>query len=383
MSLINQMLQDLEQRSTGNLAGTGVHHQVRAVPERGGLHPAWWLVLALTLVLTGVLVWFWLRPPAPATAMQPLALKIAPDLSALPSPVAQAPIPLEPAPVNPSPSSVSLAPAPNSSDVAAPAADVRQGDAEAHPVKKRESAISPEPRPEPTPEAVAKPRSRADSGKEAATLQASGSTGEEASNAAKLTKHVKELTPSQLAENEYRQAVVVLQAGRNADALAMLEHALQLDAQNTAARQMLVGLLLQGKRMDEAVRRAQEGLALDPSQFGLAMILARTQVEQKDVKLALATLERSLPYATERADYQAFLAALLQRDKRDKEAIDHYVAALAKTPQNGVWWMGLGISLQAENRLPEAKEAFSRAKTSNTLTPELLAFVNQKLSQFH
>jgi MSHA biogenesis protein MshN len=146
---------------------------------------------------------------------------------------------------------------------------------------------------------------------------------------------------------------------------------------------MLVGLLLQGKSTDEAVRRAQEGLALDPSQFGLAMILARTQVELRDVKSALATLERSLPYATERADYQAFLAALLQRDKRDKEAIDHYVAALAKVPQNGVWWMGLGISLQAENRLPEAKEAFGRAKTSNTLTPELLAFVNQKLSQFH
>jgi len=383
MSLINQMLQDLEQRSTGNLAGTGVHHQVRAVPERGGLHPAWWLVLALTLVLIGVLVWFWLRPPAPATAMQPLALKIAPDLSALPSPVAPAPVPQDLAPLSPSPSSVSSAALPNSSDAAAPAADVRHGDAEEHPVKKTENAISPEPKLESKPEAVAKPRSRNALDKGTVAPQASGSAGEEASNTAKLTKQVKELTPPQLAENEYRQAVVVLQAGRNADALAMLEHALQLDAQNTAARQMLVGLLLQGKRMDEAVRRAQEGLALDPSQFGLAMILARTQVELRDVKSALATLERSLPYATERADYQAFLAALLQRDKRDKEAIDHYVAALAKVPQNGVWWMGLGISLQAENRLPEAKEAFGRAKTSNTLTPELLAFVNQKLSQFH
>jgi MSHA biogenesis protein MshN len=43
--------------------------------------------------------------------------------------------------------------------------------------------------------------------------------------------------------------------------------------------------------------------------------------------------------------------------------------------------MGLGISLQAENRLQEAKEAFSRAKMSNTLTPELQAFVDQKLAQ--
>jgi MSHA biogenesis protein MshN len=43
--------------------------------------------------------------------------------------------------------------------------------------------------------------------------------------------------------------------------------------------------------------------------------------------------------------------------------------------------MGLGISLQAENRIGEARDAYLRAKTTGALSPELTAFVEQKLTQ--
>jgi MSHA biogenesis protein MshN len=364
MSLINQMLQDLELRSSGNLIGGGMQQQVRAVPDRRGVHPAWWIVLVLTLVLVGVVLWFWLRP-APVAATPPFALKIASDLSALPSPAAQAPILLDQAPL---PATV-----PDNVPATTVSTEAPRADIAANIAKKADNPNPSEPKLELAP-ILKSP---------AATVKvpASDAASEEPAKAVKLTKQVKELTPLQLAENVYRQAGIAIQLGRSADAITDLEQALLLDPQHAAARQMLVGMLLQEKRTDEAMRRAQEGLSLDPAQFGLAMILARIQVEQNDLKSALATLEHGLPYAVDRADYQAFLAALLQRDKRNKEAIDHYVVALGKSPQNGVWWMGLGISLQAENRLPEAKEAFGRARTSNTLTPELLAYVNQKIAQ--
>jgi len=196
-----------------------------------------------------------------------------------------------------------------------------------------------------------------------------------------VTKQIREFTPQQQAENVYRKAVGLVQQGREKEAVEELTYALQLDPRHTTARQTLVGLLLEANRYGDAERKLREGLAIAPEQPELVMILARLQVERNDIRGGLATLERALPYASENAAYQAFLAALLQREGRHREAIEHYLLALRNAPQTGVWLMGLGISLQAENRLPEAREAFSRASTSSKLTPELQAFVEQRLKQ--
>lgn len=195
-----------------------------------------------------------------------------------------------------------------------------------------------------------------------------------------ISKQLKPLTTAQLAENEYRKALTLTQQGHINEGMESFGLALSLDPHHHAARLTLVGLLIENKRMAEAERRLQDGIALDADQTDLAMILARLQVERGSITDGIATLERSLPYASEQADYQAFLAALLQRNGRHKSAIEHYIVALKKAPQSGVWWMGLGISLKADNQPDKAREAFTRAKATNNLNPDLLAFVNQQLS---
>ena len=72
---------------------------------------------------------------------------------------------------------------------------------------------------------------------------------------------------------------------------------------------------------------------------------------------------------------------MLQRLTLHKRAVAEYQAALQLAPQAGVWWMGLGISLEADGRLPEAKDAFQRARATGALSPELAAFVDQKLKR--
>jgi MSHA biogenesis protein MshN len=110
------------------------------------------------------------------------------------------------------------------------------------------------------------------------------------------------------------------------------------------------------------------------------MVLARLQLE-KGGPAALDTLLATLPYAGNNAEYQGFLAGVLQRDQRHAEAAQHYRDALTLAPNNAVWWMGLGISLQAEQHLPEAREAYTQARVKGGLTPELKAFVERRLEQ--
>ncbi|RZA32906.1 MAG: tetratricopeptide repeat protein [Lysobacteraceae bacterium] len=109
------------------------------------------------------------------------------------------------------------------------------------------------------------------------------------------------------------------------------------------------------------------------------MLLARLQIERGGP--GIDTLMRSLPHAAGNGDYHAFLAGALAREGRHREAAEHYQAALRTAPQNGVWWMGLGMSLQAAQRNPEAAGAFQKALESGTLSAELQGFVERKLKQ--
>ncbi|WP_040377534.1 tetratricopeptide repeat protein [Duganella zoogloeoides] len=188
-----------------------------------------------------------------------------------------------------------------------------------------------------------------------------------------------ELTPKQLSENTYRRGLASLQDGRLNAAMADLDRALEIDPRNDAARQTYVSLLLENRRPDDAIRQLRLALGIDPRQPGLAMVLARLQLERGGP--ALETLMTTLPYAAANADYQGFLAGVLQRAQRHAEAAQYYQAALKLAPLNGVWWMGLGISLQADQHKAEAREAFTRARTGNGITPELLAFIDRRLDQ--
>ena len=355
MSLINQMLQDLDKRSADGASGALLHQQIRTVPKQTKDRRLQLIALFLILVLAGVGVWRWLHT---SVAVVPVAQ---PEAPVLPLTMKSEAV-LSTSPVESVPNQILSVPAMAKAKPVKSSSVVKPAESEATAsVNEVVKASTPDQAPERTAKPVV-----------VVPVNTSPSS---------VNKQMKELTPQQRADSDYRKSVTWIQQGRIIEAIAGLEQAIQADPTHASARQTLVGVLIEGKRQDEALHKLQDGLNLDPGQTGMAMLLARLQLEKGDVHSGTETLQRTLPYALERADYQSFLAALLQREGKHKEAIEHYLAALRKSPQSGVWWMGAGISLQAENRTTDALEAFNRAKATNSLTPELQVFVEQKLKQ--
>lgn len=368
MSVINQVLNQLEERGA-HIADEQT--MVRSVPQarRNSSLP----LLAFGLVLlTGVAVWQWVhaRKPDVATSaahklmqglLQPAVTSNHPDAAepGKPAPqrqVAEIGVPLSGVPAVNMPASqlsfeLSMVPLPSTT----PHASAKSARKPAH--KSAGEKV----------EKVVRTTPVKTSNAEVTVLMPDGASP------------MKQISPEQQADAEYRKASALMQQGHIADAISGYKAALRLDAGHDEARQALVALLLQSKRGKDAERVLQEGLKSEPDHTGFTMMLARLQVERGAVAEAIATLEKTLPYGNSQAGYQAFLAALLQRQNRNDEAIAHYQVALQLAPNNGIWLMGYGISLQALKRNADAKIAFQHALDTRTLNPDLQAFVQQKL----
>jgi MSHA biogenesis protein MshN len=365
MSVINQMLNQLEQRGVHTAAEQTM---VRAVPpvRRNSNMPL--LVFGLMLVV-GIAAWQWALTSKPNVAAMSIVPKATQGFSH-PEGEGNSPRYGEIGKLLPPHQAVAIVtPASDASATNLPASRL-SFELSSVPLPSRNSAqknISD------NSQLTDKPA------KAAAKIKPATSNAKAAVHAPQDALPMKQVSTAQQADAEFRKAAALMQQGRIADALAGYEAALRLDASHDAARQALVALLLEGKRGTEAERVLQERLNSKPDHTGFTMMLARLQVERGAVAEATATLEKALPYANSQADYQAFLAALLQRQNRNDEAIAHYQIALQLAPNNGIWLMGYGISLQAMQRNADAKVTFQRALDTQTLSPDLRAFVQQKL----
>ena len=374
MSVINQVLNQLEQRGAHSAPEQTM---VRAVPpvRRKSAMPL--LMLGLVLAI-GVAAWQWMqarKPAAPAVSAvryQPIKMAVAPA-SAVPVEEPSAAETLLPA----SRLSFELSSVPLPSSLREfknnTALNRVEGLAENSVSSARQhESVQVLPRADTS---VTRPAREASS----LLTQTASSDAKAAAQPVSSVSPMKQVSPAQHADAESRKAVALMQQGRIADALVSYEAALRLDPGHDEARQAWVALLLEGKRGADAERVLQDGLGVKPGHTGFAMLLARLQVERGAVEQATATLEKTLPYADQQAGYQAFFAALLQRQNRHKEAITHYQIALQLAPDNGIWLMGYGISLQAVQRTDDARVAFRRALDLKTLSPELQEFVQMKI----
>ena len=199
------------------------------------------------------------------------------------------------------------------------------------------------------------------------------------SGTVKIDKSPVLATPRDRAEVEYRKAEAVTGEGRITDSVEFLKSALKTDPTHIQARQNLIRQLLELRKQDDAMRVLHDGLELTPAQTGWAVSLARLQLEQGDIAGADRTLIHSQPFAESNAEYAGFQGHLKSRLGEHRLAAEYYFRASRLAPREGRWWLGLGLAFESDGKLAESKEAFRRSLASGNLPPELAGVAEQRV----
>ena len=194
----------------------------------------------------------------------------------------------------------------------------------------------------------------------------------------RVEKRERVRTPAERAETDFRRGVALLNQGRASEADDAFNAALANNAAYRPARQALIALLLEQRRLDDARKLLQEGLAIDPSYTAYAVVLARLFVERGELAASLEVLNAAKGSARGNAEYNALLGTVLQRLAKHREAADAYREALRLAPDAGPAWVGLAMSLEALEHRPEAAEAFRRAMATGSLSTDLRVFAEQR-----
>lgn len=365
MSLINQMLKDLEKRRAdsvsspdGSLKGVNRYSVARRRPPY--LVYALSAALLLLVAAVGVLGWFYLNTPQPGRAgAPPIATAPAPAVETAPLPQADSRQPAPPA------ESVTSGSAEDGRDsTGEKAASQTVAPAQNKPVAKPKPASEPEP--EPASPRVERPSAR------------TGSATDESSQ--QVTKRSRPLSDEQRAELVYKKGYQLLGREQSEAGERHLREALQYYRQHHRARELLAGVYIKSGRYVEAAALLKEGVALAPQNSLFAKLYARVLLKQDKPAQAIAVLEHQPPPLGVDSEYHALLAAIYQQANYHLKAAATYRDLLRVNPRQGSWWIGLGISLEQLEKYTEARSAYERARNSPVLPKNLKEYAAKRLN---
>jgi len=186
------------------------------------------------------------------------------------------------------------------------------------------------------------------------------------------------LTAEQKAERLFTRAQRALSRDQQQRGENLLRKALTEYSGHQRARSQLAALLLSRKQEDRAERVLAEGLATDSRQPALARPYAQLLAARGELVPALETLDRAIDQRQPDPETLALRAAILDRMDRHTESAATYRKALQLQPQRALWWTGLAVALERDSQTGQALEAYQHA-ARRPLDKPVADYVNQRI----
>lgn len=154
---------------------------------------------------------------------------------------------------------------------------------------------------------------------------------------------------------------------------------LALEPLNLQTRDQLLGLMLKTSPPAELENFLNESLLLFPKHLAFVTSLARLQLQQKRLAAATQTLLRAETAGENEPAYLSLLASTYQQQNRFQEAAPLYQTLTQLQPERAEHWLGLGICADNLQQPATALQAYQKALELRSLNGEVILYIQQRL----
>lgn len=179
--------------------------------------------------------------------------------------------------------------------------------------------------------------------------------------------------------NWRRDGLRSLRADRPGEAADNFRRMVAHDPAQTEAHLLLHRALRAQRRPDNAQLTLFAALETAAEPARIAVVLGHELLAADDAGTAARVLEQYRPARFGDLAYEGLLAAAYERSGAHELALAQYDALTALDPRNGAWWVGAGIANEALGRPGAALAAFRRA-SATALEPALAQYARERIA---
>jgi MSHA biogenesis protein MshN len=169
-----------------------------------------------------------------------------------------------------------------------------------------------------------------------------------------------------------------LQAGDYPKAIDELEALHKSRGSDPEVLRWLARAYLAGGQQQRLLAWLPAQLARMPQDSELRLLLARTRLQAGDTRGAVTTLEQNAPSLAQEPTYHALLAASYQQTGQWRESAGLYRQLVALRPGQSTWQLGLGIALEQLDQPAEAAQHYRLALAGAGLDDSARQFASER-----
>jgi len=196
-------------------------------------------------------------------------------------------------------------------------------------------------------------------------------------NANKMSVSRRQLSADELVDQKLALAEKALAAKQINKAEKLLEDVVIIRPSDSQTRKKLAALWFGRQAYQDAVNILSQGISLNGQDSSLREMKARILLKLGRFTAALNTLKPLANLKNEQ--YQVMLANTAQQAQQNKVAVAAYNMLIVMQPDQGRWQLGLAVLYDKNSQFNLASSAYKKALTKNDLSLSSENFIKQRI----